>query len=86
MRITVTQEIIDRAMRRDANVDLIAQAIRDVFPDAKMIMTSIDLIKWTGADGRRRVYETPAIARDAMFAFDQAEPVEPFTFDLEERQ
>lgn len=84
-RINVTQEMIDRASKRGARLDPIAEAIKAAIPGACSIAVAIDAIRWT-ADGIRHSYLPPPAAARAMLAFDQGERVEPLSFMLDRRE
>ena len=75
MKIQVTQENIDRGIRRNCGFCPIANALFDATGE------------WWMVDGnhahlRRRMIELPTIATDFIDDFDSGAPVEPVEFDL----
>jgi hypothetical protein len=86
MKITVTREHIERAVKGNSHRCMIADAIRAVVPKARFILVDLQTIRWSELDSDERdFYLTPAAAQQAIVAFDQGEPVEPFSFTLTEK-
>ncbi len=82
-RIVVTEEVVARACQRDSRHCMVAEAIQGAQPDWKNISVDLATIRWTNPRTRRRYTAlTPDSIRNAIFAFDQGQPVEPFDFAL----
>jgi hypothetical protein len=82
-RIEVPVEIIERACRRDSRHCMVAEAIQAAKPEWKNISVDLAIIRWTNPRTHQRYTAlTPDAIRNAIFAFDQGEPVEPFAFTL----
>lgn len=82
-RITVTEEVIARACVRDSRHCMVAEAIKAAKPEWHSISVDLATIRWTNPRTRQRYTAlTPDGIRNAIFHFDQGEPVEPFAFTL----
>lgn len=83
IQVTVTQDIIENAIRRDSHACMIADAVRAAMgPNSR---PSVDLasIRYTDYErGVRYIALTPPVAAAALVMFDQAMPLTPFTFNL----
>jgi hypothetical protein len=81
--VTVKQENIDRAERRDSSHCMIADTIKQVLPEASNVSVDLATIRWTDRKLKRRyVYLTPPLAQRSLVNFDQGIPTEPFSFRL----
>lgn len=84
VHVQVTQEIIDKAQRRDSSHCMIADAVAAAVPNARYISVDLATIRFTDPNaGVRYVYLTPRSAQAALLAFDQGEPTEPFGLRLQ---
>jgi hypothetical protein len=82
-RITVTQEILDRACRANAHRCMIAEAIKEQVPGAQRVAVDLRTIRWSDPKkGLRYVYMVPPIAADALIRFDKGMSLRPFRFRL----
>lgn len=85
MKITVTTEDIKNGLADSPCLCPIALAMKRAgfeFPprlDNGVHPTQI----YCSKDGRKLVLPTPDVAREFIYAFDEARDVEPFEFDLE---
>lgn len=79
--ITVTQEIIDTAIRGSSRRCMVADAIAAAIPDASQIRVDSVELRFT-LNGHRYSWITPNIAQWAIIDFDAGLPVEPFVFKL----
>jgi hypothetical protein len=85
--ITVTQEIIETSIKRESQHCPIAETIAATVPRATNVLVDTATIRWTDPDkGLRYIYLTPIVAREAIFAIDRGDPVEPFAFYLRSAQ
>lgn len=83
--IAVTQDDIDRALRRKSGRCVVATAVARSIPDATRVEVDLQTVRFT-ADGERRVYLTPPAASGYVVAFDAGDDIHPFAFKLSERQ
>lgn len=75
----VTAEHIAAGIPKDSAHCMIADALREAMPNADLISADLATIRFTDRlAGRRYIYLTPIPAQQALIAFDQGEPVEPF--------
>ena len=82
-RVSVTRDVIDKAERRDSSHCMIADAIRASIPDAQNVSVDLATIRWSEPKkGVRLMYLTPVQCQQALLAFDQGIPTEPFEFVL----
>lgn len=85
MRVKVTQDHIDRGVRREPCLCPIALALKDLGVDKPNVhFTFVRWEEW-GADGifeRLCLPNLPAGARKFVKLFDEGESVKPFEFDL----
>lgn len=83
MRVDVTQHMIDRAVRQDSSLCVVATAIAHAVDDAVRIMVDTQLIRFTHAvTGQRVAYLTPGKVQAYVIAFDAGDPIPPFSFWL----
>jgi hypothetical protein len=86
IKITVTRDHIDRAIKGNSHRCMIADAIRAAIPKARFILVDLQTIRWSDLNSdEREFYLTPAVAQQAIVAFDQGEKVDPFSFTLHEK-
>jgi hypothetical protein len=83
-RITVTQDIIDTAVRNDSKHCAVADALAATIPDASHIIVDLNTLRFTMKNGKRWAYITPNRVGDYIIAFDAGETIEPFTFVLDD--
>jgi hypothetical protein len=75
----VTQDVIDRATKRDSSHCMIAEALIEAYPQATYVSVDLATIRWTDeAAGLRYIYLTTPTAQRALLGFDQGIAVEPF--------
>jgi hypothetical protein len=80
MKIKVTQDHIDRGVRRKPEFCPVALACKDAgFHHASVGLGSIELMK---GDGPEIYVDTPDEINDFICAFDSSKPVAPFEVDL----
>lgn len=81
--VNVTQELIDRAEKRDSSHCMIADAVRAALPEAKSVSVDLVTIRFTDpAKNQRYIYLTPLTAQQALVDLDQGRHNEPFKFVL----
>ena len=86
-QIHVTDKDIARAQRNNSYHCVVTQAIARIIPDAARIEVDTQSIRFTRAQsGERYVYLTPYAAQGYVIAFDAGEPIEPFSFRLNEQR
>lgn len=76
--INVTAEDIAAGEQRECDFCPIALALRDAFPDARVISVSPDSVDLDGIE-----IDLPDIAVEFIHAFDGGEGGEPFSFELD---
>jgi len=82
-KVTVDEPIIERACQRDSRHCMVAEAIQAQHPKWRNISVDVATIRWTNPKTRMRYTAlTPDSIRGAILAFDQGEPVRPFSFTL----
>lgn len=82
-RVVVTQDVIDRSVKRDSKHCMIAEGIKSVFPNARHIAVDVATIRFSDPDtGLRYTYLTPRGAQKEIVKFDQGESTQPFRFEL----
>jgi hypothetical protein len=86
IKVEVTQDDIDAALRNDSTRCAVAVALARTIPDASRIMVDVQTIRYTDGRGVRRVYLTPQDAERYVIAFDAGDPIEPFGFGLYDSQ
>ena len=75
----VTQEHIDTAKPKNSGHCMIADALRDKYPNATYVSVDLATIRFTDeAAGFRYIYLTPGYAQKALIDWDQGTVVEPF--------
>jgi hypothetical protein len=86
-KINVTRELVERATQRDSRHCMIAEAIKEAHPHYTHILVDLATIRWSNPrTGNRYVCLTPVAAGNALVAFDQGEPIEPFSFSIQTMQ
>jgi hypothetical protein len=79
--LEITDEILQRACRRDSKKCMIVEAIRKQIPNAANISVDLQSIRWSDRKaGLRYTYMTPPQAQDALLRFDNGAEVKPFSF------
>lgn len=79
--VKVTQHHIDTALPQDSEHCMIADAIKDAFPGARMVSVDTSTIRFTDPKkGLRYVYFTPPFAQSALIGWDEGVRPEPFEF------
>lgn len=83
MKITITAEDILLAVRKNSHRCMIADAIKRDVSGANRVVVDLQSIRWTDEkEGIRYFFFTPPVAQEALLAFDQGLPVQPFEFEL----
>jgi hypothetical protein len=85
LSIQVTDADIEKAMRNDSMVCVVAQAIARSIPDAHRIAVDVQTIRWSDREGRH-VYLTPYAVQGYIVAFDAGDEIHPFGFALDTRK
>lgn len=81
LQVTITPEIIARAMPANSKACMIAEAIKEAFPDAKAVSVDLQSCRFTDpARGLRYTYLTPRTAQKPLIDFDQG--IEPRPFEI----
>jgi hypothetical protein len=81
--VNVTQEDIDKAIRKQSARCVIATALARTIPGATKVAVDLQALRFT-VNGERHVYFTPPGAAGYVIAFDAGEPIHPFGFRLSE--
>src|SRR5436853_557361 len=83
MKIQITQDNIDNAVKRNSHRCMIADAIQKEIDWAKYIMVDLQSIRFSDMDNNvRYFYLTPPKAQKELLNFDQGVKVKPFTLTL----
>lgn len=83
LTIEVTSEIIERSRPRDSRHCMIAEALREAYPDAQKVSVDLATIRFTDPQkGLRYTYLTPRIGQEALVQFDTAVLPAPFSMAL----
>jgi hypothetical protein len=81
LRIQVTQEDIDKAVRSNSAQCVVSQAIARTVKGATNIDTDVQSIRFSVGD-ERRVYLCPYSVQGYVVGFDAGDPIRPFAFEL----
>jgi hypothetical protein len=81
IKVDVTQEDIDTALRKNSSRCVVATAIARTVPKAMSVTVDVHSIRFTEG-GRRYTYLTPHPVMDYIVAFDAGDTLHPFTFRL----
>ena len=87
MKVTVTQEDIDKGIRCNARACPIANAImkkKNIVYVSVLGNTSVK--REINKRSLHYIYKLPTSAKSFIKAFDSCEPVEPFTFEMRKRK
>jgi hypothetical protein len=84
-RIQVTEADIAKAEQNNSMRCVVAQAIARTIPGATRIDVDTQSVRWTEG-GERQIYLTPYSVSGYVIAFDAGDPIEPFTFVLDDRR
>jgi len=84
MKIRVEKRHIKNGICKDSRCCMIADALRELLPDARYILVDLQTIRYSDIeDGVRYTYLTPAIAQRSLLRFDSGDKhIAPFTFTL----
>jgi len=82
--IHVTQEDVDKALRRNSARCVLATAVARSIPGASKVAVDLQALRFT-LDGERHVYFTPPAAVGYVIAFDAGDAIHPFSFRLSEK-
>jgi hypothetical protein len=81
--VTITRERIETAIRRDSAYCMIAEALKEAYPNARYVLVDLQCIRFSDMTKRLRfVYLTPRVAQHALIDFDQGQVPEPFAFRM----
>ena len=87
LKVNVTEELIEHAIRHDSRSCMISNAIKAERPDFKNVLTDLQTIRWTNPrTGKRYICLTPLSAGRALVDFDAGRKIEPFTLLLKPAQ
>lgn len=82
-KVTVTPELVERAVQRDSHHCMIAEAIKEQNPHFSRILVDLQTIRWTNTTtGKRYIALTPEEAAARLVDFDQGRPIDPFAFTM----
>jgi hypothetical protein len=85
--VTITQELIDDAIKRDSSHCKIAEAIKAAYPGASRISVDLQCIRFSDlAKGERYTYLTPRVAQVGLVNWDQGTKPDPYEFQLRNGQ
>lgn len=83
LNVAVSREIIDNAIRNSSSRCVIADAIREQYPQYTHIAVDLQTIRMSDPEkGLRYVYLTPRIAQQVLVMWDKGERMRPFVFVL----
>ena len=80
--VTVTEGHITEGVRGSCSHCPVALALDDAFPDATAYANGATFDLWFHAGDAMR-FDLPAEAESFILAFDDGDPVEPFTFTVD---
>lgn len=80
--VSVTQQDIEQAKRKDSSLCVVATGIARSIPGATRIAVDIQCIQFTDPDGQRQSYLTPPSVQGYIIAFDAGDDLHPFNFRL----
>lgn len=85
--VDVTQEEINTAVKNSSSHCMVADAIKNCYPDLRHVSVDIANIRITDPETKRRlVYLTPVAAQHAIVLFDSGKKPKPFKLVLGRRQ
>jgi hypothetical protein len=85
-KVPVSAGVIRDAVERFSGHCMIADAIKEVFPDARSVAVDLATIRWSDPERRERyIWLTPRSVQLALVNFDQGIRPEPFDFQLRGR-
>lgn len=83
MRIQITQDNINNAIKKNSHRCMIADAIQKEIDWAKYIMVDLQSIRFSDINNNiRYFYLTPPKAQKELLNFDQGKKVKPFILNL----
>jgi len=83
LTVMVTQDIIERACRKNEHKCMIAEAVKKQLPHARQVSVDLRSIRWSDPEkGLRYVYMMPEIGTAALIGFDKGNKIPPFKFRL----
>jgi hypothetical protein len=81
--VEVSDEIIAKGKRKNSRHCPIAEAVQELFPNAKRISVDLQTIRWTDPKkGLRYTFLTPRAAQDFLVRFDRGEALPAFKMHL----
>jgi hypothetical protein len=86
IKVDVTQEDIDQAVRSNSRKCAVAVALARTLPDATRISVDVQTVRFTDGRGVRRIYLTPTAPERYLISFDAGDKIEPFSFGLYDSQ
>jgi hypothetical protein len=85
VHVSVTREIMERSVRANSKVCMIAEAMKAAVPNATGISVDIQTCRMTDPrKGLRYIYLTPRIGQKALLDFDAGSYPEPFEITLKD--
>ena len=87
IRVQVTEDDIMAGIRQSSVNCMVARALKRAHPEAERVMVDIQTIRFTDADGKRRLWLTPFPTQDLIVAFDAGEfsKLHPVVFQLQRK-
>ena len=83
LTVKITPEIIERSKRANSKACMIAEAIKESFPEAKAVSVDLQTCRFTDHKrGLRYTYLTPRTGQKPLIDFDQGIHPEPFEMVL----
>lgn len=83
LKVKIDRDHIAKSIKSDAGHCMIAEAIKEKFPEARWVLIDAQTIRWTNRnEGKRYKYLTPRAAQQALLKFDLGEPIAPFSITL----
>lgn len=83
LKVSVAQHHIDKAVRHNSHYCMIAEAIKDLYPNLSHVSADLQSIRATDRKkALRYIYLTPQIAQLAIIMFDRGELFRPINFTL----
>lgn len=83
LTVHVTPEIIERGVRGNSKTCMIAEAIKEAFPNARVVSVDVQTCRFTDPTrGLRYTYLTPRAGQKPLLDFDEGINPQPFTLTL----
>jgi hypothetical protein len=83
LRVNVTKELRDEAVKSNSSHCMIAEAIKEAYPLLNHVSVDLQTIRFSDpAKGLRYIYLTPRACQEALVLFDEGVASKPFRFIL----